>query len=107
MAKRLIKYADDTHEAKMKLLEITKFSDNLLSAYVELYNSLNDLYSSYPQLYEEIQKTVQLPTNEDAQQVTAFNEDLKKELQYLDNDNFLHSVLSDEDITIEDSNENS
>lgn len=104
MKKRLVK-ADDLHDVKAKILEIINNSDALLKVYLDLYQDLNDLYNDYPNVYGEIQRVVKLPTNDDADEVTNFNRDLKQELQYLNDEDFLQSVMRDNSLDADTGNE--
>ena len=92
--KRLKKANDDLTLAKSKLLEIKNASDNLMNIYMTLYEDLNDLYDTFPNLYEKIHQVVALPTNEDAQAITEFNQSLNQELTYFQDDHFLASTIS-------------
>lgn len=92
MKKRLI-IADDMHEASAKILEIRQSATDLLDVYKKLFEDLNDLYNGYPNLYQEIQRVVKLPTNEDANDVTTFYKDLLQELELLKNPENLQKVL--------------
>ena len=103
--KKRLKKADDLHDVKAKMLEIINNSDKLLENYLNLYQDLNDLYNNYPNVYEEIQRVVKLPTNEDADNVTKFNQDLKKELQYLNDEDFLQSVMNDNSLDAPEGND--
>ena len=96
MVKRLKKANDDLTLAKSKLLEIKNASDNLMNIYMTLYEDLNDLYDTFPNLYEKIHQVVALPTNEDAQAITEFNQSLNQELTYFQDDHFLASTISGE-----------
>lgn len=89
----LIRKADELHQAKAKLLEITNASEQLLKIYLELYKDLNDLYADFPNIYKTISRVVTLPTNEDAQNITSFNKELKQELKYLNDDNYLQQII--------------
>ena len=96
MVKRLKKANEDLTLAKSKLLEIKNASDNLMNIYMTLYEDLNDLYDTFPNLYEKIHQVVALPTNEDAQAITEFNQSLNQELTYFQDDHFLESTISGE-----------
>jgi len=85
--------ASDLYNANAKLLEIRQSSKDLLDVYKTLYEDLNDLYNDYPNVYQEIQRVVKLPTNEDANNVTDFYEDLLQELEILKNSENLQKVL--------------
>lgn len=99
--KRLI-IADDLHSAGAKLLEIRRLSKEMLDVYKRLYEDLNDLYNDYPNLYQEIQRVVKLPTNEDAQAITDFYEDFIQELELLKNSENLEKVMQGNSLDIPD-----
>jgi hypothetical protein len=87
---------EDLTLAKSKLIEIKNSSDELMEVYLRLYEDLNDLYDNFPNLYEKIHQVVALPTNEDAQAITEFNQSLNQELTYFQDDHFLASTISGE-----------
>jgi hypothetical protein len=87
---------EDLTLAKSKLIEIKNSSDELMEVYLRLYEDLNDLYDTFPNLYEKLHQVVVLPTNEDAQEITDFNQSLNQELIYFQDDNFLASTISGE-----------
>lgn len=90
--KRLIA-SDELHNASAKALEVRKNATDLLNNYKQLFENLTILYNEYPMLYQEIQRVVKLPTNEDAQNVVRFYEDLLQELELLKDSNKLEMVL--------------
>ena len=87
---------EDLTLAKSKLIEIKNSSDELMEVYLRLYEDLNDLYDNFPNLYEKIHQVVVLPTNEDAQEITEFNQSLNQELTYFQDDHFLEATISGE-----------
>jgi len=90
--KRLIA-SDELHNASAKALEVRKNATDLLDNYKQLFENLTILYNEYPMLYQEIQRVVKLPTNEDAQNVVRFYEDLLQELELLKDSDKLEMVL--------------
>lgn len=90
--KRLIA-SDELHNASVKALEVRKNATDLLDNYKQLFENLTILYNEYPMLYQEIQRVVKLPTNEDAQNVVRFYEDLLQELELLKDSDKLEMVL--------------
>ena len=90
--------ADALHDARAQLLSIHDASDKLLEVYMDLYTALNQLYADYPSVYAELQRTVRLPTNDDADDVTALNHDLHNVLVMLADDAFLKTVLNGDDL---------
>ena len=90
--KRLIA-SDELHNASAKALEVRKNATDLLNNYKQLFENLTILYNEYPMLYQEIQRVVKLPTNEDAQNVVRFYEDLLQELELLKDSDKLEMVL--------------
>lgn len=95
-------HADDLHDAKAFVLKVNQSSDELLRVYLNLYNTLNELYAEYPQMYAEIQRTVELPTNDDATRITKLNADLKTVLEYMNDDVFLKTIVDDVDVNADD-----
>ena len=93
--------ADDLHDVRAQLLLINDAAEQLLTVYMDLYTALNRLYADFPKVYAEVQRTVRLPTNEDADGVTAFNRDLHAALQLLADEKFLTSVMSGGDLQTE------
>lgn len=97
--------ADATHDAKAFVLKVNQCSDELLTVYMNLYKTLNELYAEFPQMYEEIQRTVALPTNEDAERVTRFNSDLKEVMEFFNDEQFLSTVVNDGDVETSEAGE--
>jgi DNA-directed RNA polymerase delta subunit len=85
--------ADDLHSASAKTLEIRQNAKDLLEVYKKLFENLTVLYNEFPMLYQEIQRVVKLPTNEDAQDVVQFYQDLLQELELLKDSENLELVL--------------
>ena len=92
--KRLVA-TEDVANAKAKILEIIKDSDELLQLMKEFYKNLSDLYNNYPNVYEELQRIVKLPTNQEAQDIANFNKNIKEALQYLNDEHFMQSVMDE------------
>lgn len=93
--------ADQLHEARALLLRINDAGQQLLDVYTDLYTALNKLYADHPRVYAEIQRTVKLPTNDDADAVTSLNRDLSAALQLLSDDAFLATLLDDDHLQTE------
>lgn len=81
--------------ARAELVEIKQSADTLLEVYTRLYEDLNKLYDNHPKLYEKLQQTVELPSNEDAMGISQFCASLDQEMAYLKDDEYLKAVLSD------------
>lgn len=79
--------------ASAKVLEIRKNATDLLDMYKTLFKNLNEMYNEYPNLYQEIQRVVELPTNDDASNMVAFYQDLLQELELLKNSDNLQLVM--------------
>jgi len=79
--------------ASAKILEVRKNAIDLMDVYKTLFEHLNELYNQYPNLYQEIQRVVELPTNDDAQNVVNFYQDLLQELEILKNSDNLQLVM--------------
>lgn len=80
--------------SRAKLIEIKDSADSLLETYINLYKDLNELYDRYPKLYEKLQQTVELPTNEDATSMKEFHNSLNKQLEYFKDDEYLFNTLN-------------
>lgn len=107
--KRLIKKADDNDLAKEEIQKedvkkdmstvktllgrIDEASNNLKDVYYALFDNLNALYESYPDLYKEIEMTVKLPKNEDALNVVQFDNDLHQILEHFQDEQYLSSYI--------------
>jgi len=77
-------------------LEIKDSADALLETYINLYKDLNELYDRYPKLYEKLQQTVELPTNEDADSMKEFHSSLNQQLGYFKDNTYLFNALNNE-----------
>ena len=93
--------------AQVILDRIDEASDNLKDVYYALFDNLNALYKSYPTIYKQIEMIVKLPTNEDAELVTKFNNDLLDIISHFDDMDYLDSYINpdktDEQLTEENS----
>jgi len=86
--KRLKKIAeedlnDDLNDTKVLLQRVDESSHQLKDIYYVLFDNLNNLSRSYPNLYKQVEMTVALPKNEDAAQVIQFDHDLHEILNHL------------------------
>jgi hypothetical protein len=97
---RLRRTADDLHAARALLLKANDAGQQLVDNYRQLYTALTQLYTDFPRVYAELQRTVHLPTNEDAEWVTSMNNDMHRELSYLADDNFLRTLLDVDDLQV-------
>ena len=92
---RLRKVAENQlSDAKLMLKRIDGASHKLKDTYYVLFDNLNALYESYPDLYKQIQMVVALPKNEDAAEVVQFHKDLSAILEHLNDDQYLQGYLS-------------
>lgn len=92
---RLKKIAsNDLKNAKILLNRIDEASHNLKDVYYVLFDNLNALYKSYPDLYKQIEMVVALPKNEDAANVVQFDSDLNSILTHLNDDQYLNSYIN-------------
>ena len=93
--KRLVQKAENSAtDVKTLLLRIDEASHDLKDHYYVVFDNLNALFESYPQLYKEIEMTVKLPTNEDAKNIVQFYDDLHKALHYFQDDQYLNSFIN-------------
>lgn len=112
---RLIKRADDNTEqidarqmnqANMQQVEevnilldrIDEASNNLKDVYYALFDNLNALYQSFPEVYTQLQMVVRLPDNDTANDTISFNTDLHQALQHFKDPQYLSSYLNNNNI---------
>ena len=91
--KRLRRQANSAEDVKKLLSRIDEASGQLKDSYYALFDNLNALFETYPKLYEEIQMTVKLPTNDDAENVVKFDQDLRDILIHFEDDSYLDSYI--------------
>lgn len=91
---RLRKVAEnDLTNAKLLLDRIDEASHDLKDIYYVLFENLNALFDSYPDLYKQIQMVVALPKNEDAAEIVQFHKDLHDILEHLKDEQYLQTYL--------------
>lgn len=91
---RLRKVAkNEIDDVKLLLQRVEEASNDLKDIYYVLFDNLNALYESYPDLYKQIQMVVALPKNDDAAEVVQFHKDLKGILEHLQDEQYLQSYL--------------
>ena len=71
---------------------ISKSIDDLNDIYYIFINNLNELYKAYPEVYDEINQTIKLPTKEDVEYISSLKEDFKNIKEHLNNDNYLDII---------------
>lgn len=103
--KRLIKKADEIVDVEKLLQRIDKASHELKDMYYILFDNLNALFESYPDLYKEIEMTVKLPKNEDAINVVKFDEDLHDILVHFEDKEYLRSYIKSQNPVEENTEE--
>lgn len=90
--RRLRKSADLENVNKL-LDRIDKASTDLKDTYYALFDNLNALYESYPNLYKQLEMVVKLPKNEDARDIVQMDEDLRRMLENLRDEEYLESYI--------------
>ena len=91
---RLRKLAsEETEDAKVILERVQKASNDLKDIYYILFDNLNALFSSYPELYKQINMVVKLPTNEDAISIANFNTNLTDILGHFKDEQYLSEFV--------------
>ena len=91
---RLRKLAsEETEDAKVILERVQKASNDLKDIYYILFDNLNALFSSYPELYKQINMVVKLPTNEDAISIANFNTNLIDILEHFKDEQYLPEFI--------------
>lgn len=88
-------------EVKQLLERIKESSNNLKDIYYALFDNLNALFSAYPSIYQQLQMTVKLPTNNDAMNTVQFNNDLTIALNKFKDPIYLASYLKNKSDTID------
>lgn len=84
-----------------RLFERIKGSANgLKDMYYTLFDNLNALFATYPSLYKQLQMTVKLPTNNDAMNIVALNNDLMQALERFKDPVYLNSYISNSSETL-------
>ncbi len=89
--------ADDLHAARALLAKAGTAVGNIRDAYAEFLDALTQLYTEYPRIYAELQRTVHLPDNDAAQAVATMNDDFMREIGYMD-DTFLQTLMTDDHV---------
>jgi len=87
------KASDNTDDAKVILDRIQKASHDLKDIYYVLFDNLNALFGSYPELYKQINMVVKLPTNEDAITTTNFDNSLNDILEHFKDEQYLSEYV--------------
>lgn len=112
--KRLVKKADNpnipgtpdtmenTEDVKIILNRIDEASDGLKDIYYVLFDNLNALFEAYPNLYKQMQMVIKLPSNEDAEGVVKFHDDLHQVLEHFKDDQYLQTYIGPQDPENED-----
>lgn len=91
--KRLKKTAAEIEEVKVLLSRIDAASHDMKDSYYVLFDNLNALFQSYPNLYKQIEMVVKLPSNEDAKDVVKFDQDLHDILEHFQDEKYLESYI--------------
>jgi len=85
--------SDATDDAKVILERIQKAGGDLKNIYYILFDNLNALFSSYPELYKQINMVVKLPTNEDAIAMASFDNQLNDILEHFKDEQYLSEYV--------------
>lgn len=91
--KRLKRKANIVNDATKLLQRISEASDNLRDVYYVLFDNLNALFESYPDVYKTIERTVKLPSNNDANNIVEFNKNLKEILRLFNDPEYLKTHI--------------
>ena len=87
------KASDNAEDAKVILDRIQKASHDLKDIYYVLFDNLNALFGSYPELYKQINMVVKLPMNEDAIATTNFDNNLNDILEHFKDEQYLSEYV--------------
>ena len=88
------------NEINNLLLRVKEASNNLKDIYYALFDNLTALYQTYPSVYQQLQKIVKLPSNQDAINITTFNNDLTQALERFKDINYLKSFIQNSSETL-------
>ena len=90
----------NVNDAKDLLNRINKSCENIKDDYYILLDNLNAIYSSYPNLYNELKQVVKLPNDKDIKNVVDLNNSMESMInQYLSNNEFLQNIIEREKTT--------
>lgn len=92
--KRLKKMSNEVNDAKKLLDRVSVASNDLKDMYYVLFDNLNALFESYPNLYKQVEMVVKLPSNDDAKGIVQFNQDLQRILDNLQDEQYLESYIN-------------
>lgn len=90
---KTITASDATDDAKVILERVQKASGDLKNIYYILFDNLNALFSSYPELYKQINMVVKLPMNEDAIAIANFDSQLNDILEHFKDEQYLSEYI--------------
>ena len=86
---------EDTKDAQQLIERIDEASNNLKDTYYVLFDNLNSLFDSYPDIYNQLKMLVKLPDNERAEEIMTFYNDMKEALEHFKNPQYLSSYIKD------------
>lgn len=82
-------------DAQILLNRIAEASDNLRDTYYALFDNLNALFESYPDLYKQIDMVIKFPENKDASDIVKMNNDLKDMLEHFKDEKYLKEYVKE------------
>ena len=85
--------SEETDDAKVILERIQKASNDLKDIYYILFDNLNILFGSYPELYKQINMVVKLPENNDAISIANFDKSLTDLLEHFKDEQYLSEFV--------------
>lgn len=83
----------DLDVALGKVRVIAKDITQLYDCYVELFSNLNDLYTHFPKLYDEMKLTVKFPDKRIAKEMTTIKSDISRLIEHYQDDEYLGGII--------------
>lgn len=85
--RRLIKA--DNENMRVILNRVENSIDDLNEVYYILLDNLNELFKSYPDVYNEINMSVKLPTKDDIENIANMKNSFSDIKEHFEDDNYL------------------
>jgi len=92
-AKKIKAMNEDTKDAQQLIERIDEASNNLKDTYYVLFDNLNALFDSYPDIYNQLKMLVKLPDNDRAEEIMLFYKNMKKALEHFKDPQYLSSYI--------------
>ena len=81
------------------LSRISQSMADLNDIYYSLFDNLTALYNSFPTVYQQVEQSVKLPTNDDAAEVVNLKNDFNMLIEHLKDPQYLSSFMGNQSNT--------